>query len=327
MKKILLTLAALTMAFSAVAQPQLREDNIEEILKAMTLQEKAMLLVGGARAAMVNGVTSGVSANVPGAAGNTRPIERLGIPVTVLADGPAGLRIQPTRPGDANTYYCTGFPVGTLLASSWDLSLVEEVTKAMGNEVLEYGVDVLLAPGMNIHRNPLCGRNFEYFSEDPLLSGKMAAAYVRGIQSNGVGTSIKHYAANNQETNRNEDDAIISQRALREIYLKNFEIAVKEAQPWTLMTSYNIVNGVRASENKELLTDILRGEWGYQGLVITDWWNHSTNHDREVAAGNDIKMPRGMPDTLLAAVKDGSLSIDCVRASTRRLLEMILKLD
>ena len=161
MKRFLITLAALGMAFTAVAQPQLREDNIDEVLKAMTLQEKATLLVGGARAAMVNGVTSGVAANVPGAAGNTRPIERLGIPSTVLADGPAGLRIQPTRQGDTHTYYCTGFPVGTLLASSWDLSLVEDVTKAMGNEVLEYGVDVLLAPGMNIHRNPLCGRNFE----------------------------------------------------------------------------------------------------------------------------------------------------------------------
>ena len=176
MKKILLTLAALGMALMAFAQPQLRKDNIDEVLGAMTLQEKATLLVGGARAAVVNGVTSGVDWNVPGAAGNTRPIERLGIPGTVLADGPAGLRIQPTRQGTSQTFYCTGFPVGTLLASSWDTALVEEMTTAMGNEVLEYGVDVLLAPGMNIHRNPLCGRNFEYFSEDPLLSGKMAAA-------------------------------------------------------------------------------------------------------------------------------------------------------
>ena len=228
MKTALLTLALMGAAVLSYSQPKLTKDNIEEVLKAMTVQEKATLLVGGARAAIVEGVPSGLIAQVPGAAGNTRPVERLGIPMTVLADGPAGLRISPIRQGDNRTFYATGFPVGTLLGSSWDTALVEKVTSAMGNEVLEYGVDVLLAPGMNIHRNPLCGRNFEYFSEDPLLSGKMAAAYVRGIQGNGVGTSIKHYAANNQETNRNENDARISHRALREIYLKNFELAVKE---------------------------------------------------------------------------------------------------
>ena len=188
MKRFLIILALVGTAVFSYAQPKLTSDNIDEVLKAMTLQEKATLLVGGARAAMVEGVTSGMIAQVPGAAGNTRPIERLGIPGTVLADGPAGVRISPTRQGTDKTFYATGFPVGTLLASSWDIDLVEKVTTAMGNEVLEYGVDVLLAPGMNIHRNPLCGRNFEYFSEDPLLSGKMAAAYVRGIQSNGVGT-------------------------------------------------------------------------------------------------------------------------------------------
>ena len=326
MKKILLTLAALTMAFAAVAQPQLREDNIEEVLKAMTLQEKATLLVGGARAAMVNGVTSGVSANVPGAAGNTRPIERLGIPVTVLADGPAGLRIQPTRPGDANTYYCTGFPVGTLLASSWDLSLVEEVTKAMGNEVLEYGVDVLLAPGMNIHRNPLCGRNFEYFSEDPLLSGKMAAAYVRGIQSNGVGTSIKHYAANNQETNRNEDDAIISQRALREIYLKNFEIAVKESQPWTVMSSYNKLNGDYTQQSEGLLTTVLRDEWGFKGIVMTDWGNKAGTV-KSAKAGNDLMEPGNQNeiDRIIAGVQDGTISEEELNRNVRNMLTYIVR--
>ncbi|MBQ2172515.1 MAG: glycoside hydrolase family 3 C-terminal domain-containing protein [Bacteroidales bacterium] len=326
MKKILLTLAALGMTLAAVAQPQLRADNVEEVLKAMTLQEKATLLVGGARAAMVNGVTSGVAANVPGAAGNTRPIERLGIPSTVLADGPAGLRIQPTRPGDSNTYYCTGFPVGTLLASSWDLSLVEDVTKAMGNEVLEYGVDVLLAPGMNIHRNPLCGRNFEYFSEDPLLSGKMAAAYVKGIQSNGVGTSIKHYAANNQETNRNEDDAIISQRALREIYLKNFEIAVKEADPWTVMSSYNKLNGDYTQQSEGLLTTVLRDEWGFQGIVMTDWGNKAGTV-KSAKAGNDLMEPGNQNeiDRIIAGVQDGTISQEELDRNVRNMLNYIVR--
>ena len=326
MKKILLTLAALGMALVAFAQPQLNPDNIDEVLKAMTLQEKATLLVGGARAAMVNGVTSGVSANVPGAAGNTRNIDRLGIPVTVLADGPAGLRIQPTRPGDNNTYYCTGFPVGTLLASSWDLSLVQEVTTAMGNEVLEYGVDVLLAPGMNIHRNPLCGRNFEYFSEDPLLSGKMAAAYVRGVQSNGVGTSIKHYMANNQETNRNEDDAIISQRALREIYLKNFEIAVKESDPWTVMSSYNKMNGDYTQQSEGLLTTVLRDEWGFKGIVMTDWGNKAGTV-KSAKAGNDLMEPGNQNeiDRIVAGVQDGSISQEELDRNVRNMLNYIVR--
>ena len=312
-------------AVSALAQPKLRKDNIDEVLAAMTLEEKATLLVGGARAAMVNGVTSGTINEVPGAAGNTRPIERLGIPGTVLADGPAGLRISPTREGTSQTFYCTGFPVGTLLASSWDTALVEEVTTAMGNEVHEYGVDVLLAPGMNIHRNPLCGRNFEYFSEDPLLSGKMAAAYVRGVQSNGVGTSIKHFAGNNQETNRNENDARISQRALREIYLKNFEIAVKEGQPWTVMSSYNKINGAYTQQREDLLSTLLRDEWGFRGIVMTDWGNKAGTV-KSAAAGNDLMEPGAQNeiDRIIAAVRDGSLPIADVDRNVRRMLEYIV---
>ncbi len=326
MKKIFLIAAAGMMTLSALAQPQLRKDNIDEVIKAMTLEEKATLLVGGARAVIVDGVPTGTAAKVPGAAGNTRPIERLGIPGTVLADGPAGLRISPTRQNDKNTYYATGFPVGTLLASSWDVDLVTNVTKAMGEEVHEYGVDVLLAPGMNIHRNPLCGRNFEYFSEDPVLSGKMAAAYVNGIQSNDVGVSIKHYAVNNQETNRNEDNARVSERALREIYLKNFEIAVKESAPWTVMSSYNKLNGEYTQQKHDLLTGILRDEWGYKGIVMTDWGNKAGTV-KSAWAGNDLMEPGSQSeiDRIVAGVKDGSLKIEDVDRNVRNMLNYIVK--
>ena len=209
----------------AVSGPVLRPDNIPEIVSLLTLEEKAAILVGCGSSAF-----DGIGRNdigVKGSAGATHAIPRLGIPSIVFADGPAGLRIDPTRPGTDKTFYCTGFPIGTMLASAWNPELVQEVGEAMGNEVLEYGVDVLLGPGANIHRNPLCGRNFEYFSEDPVLAGETAAAYINGIESNGVGACIKHFAANNQELNRLHNDARLSQRALREIYLKVFEIAVR----------------------------------------------------------------------------------------------------
>ena len=292
----------------------LREDNIEAIIAAMTNEEKVTLLVGGP------------GDLVPGAAGYTRAIPRLGIPMTVLADGPAGLRIQPKREGTDQTFYCTGFPTSTLLASSWDPKLVETVTTAMGNEVLEYGVDVLLAPGMNLHRNPLCGRNFEYYSEDPLLSGKMAAAYIRGIQSNGVGTSAKHYAANNQETNRLENDALVGNRALRELYLKNFEIAVKEGKPWTVMSSYNTLNGDYTQQKHGLLTTVLRDEWGFDGIVMTDW-GVKEGTVKAAKAGNDLMEPGRQVeiDRLLAAVNAGEISQEELDRNVRRMLQYIVK--
>ena len=244
-----------------------------------------------------------------------------GVPNVMTADGPAGVRIEPQCGVDT-----TAFPCATQLACTWNTALVERIGAAAGLEVKENGIGVWLAPAMNIHRNPLCGRNFEYYYEDPLVSGMMATAMVNGVQSQGVGTSVKHFAANNKEVNRVECDSRLSERALREIYLKGFEIVVKAAQPLTLMTSYNILNGIRTSENHELVTDILRGEWGYEGMVTSDWWNHS-DHYKEIAAGNDVKMARGNPEHTLQMIREGKLDASDVRTCCRRVLEMILRLD
>lgn len=317
------------MLTSCSKAPQLGVDPIDDVIAAMTNEEKAHLLIGTGMAGLTTSDNPVIGASqkiVPGCAGTSYPIDRLGIPAVVLADGPAGLRIDPTREGDEATYYCTHFPIGTLLASTWDQGLVESVGQAMGNEVLEYGADVLLAPALNIHRNPLCGRNFEYYSEDPVVAGKIAAAYVRGIQSNGVGTSVKHFAVNNQEGFRMGNNAIATPRALREIYLKGFEIVVKEAQPWTVMSSYNYVNGTYTSESKDLQTTILRDEWGFEGMVMTDWLG-GKDAIAQMNAGNDMLQP-GLDEqyeAILAALNDGTLSQDVVNRNIKRILEMILK--
>ena len=332
MKKLFITGAMLLLTSATMtAQIKLTSGNIDEVMKAMTLEEKAQLLVGGGNDSFVgSGAMLGHQKRyVAGAAGTTVEIPRLGIPATVVADGPAGVHIDPKRDNDPNSYYATGFPIGTCLASTWNTELVEQVGQAIGNETLEYGVDVILGPGMNLHRSPLCGRNFEYYSEDPIVTGLIGAAVIKGIQSQGVGVSAKHFAVNSQESSRTKVDERLSQRALRELYLKGFEMAVRQSDPWTLMSSYNIINGVYAQGNKDLLSTILRDEWGYKGIVMTDWISKREKlpTEQEVEAGNDLMMP-GYPaqaEDIVQAVKAGRLDIKYVDQNVRRMLEYIVK--
>lgn len=332
-KKMVLAVAvgALSVTMTAQTAPQLNANNIEEVIKAMTLEEKAQLLVGGGNDGFVgSGAMLGHQKKfVPGAAGTTVAIPRLGIPATVQCDGPAGVHIDAHREGDSRNYYATGFPVGTCLASTWNTDLVRKVGEAIGNETLEYGCDVVLGPGMNLHRNPLCGRNFEYYSEDPVVTGLMGTAFVLGVQSQGVGVSAKHFAVNSQESDRTRVDERLSQRALRELYLKGFEMMVRKSNPWTIMSAYNKINGIYAQGNKDLLTNILRNDWGYKGIVETDWIGKREDLpvEQEVAAGNDLMMP-GYPaqvKDIVNAVKSGKLDINDVDRNVRRMLEYIVK--
>ena len=330
-KSVILSLAAAVVVVgcsTADKAPVQKTLNQEEVMSKMSLEDKAHFVIGTGMAGFSgnDAVIGATRSLVPGAAGTTYPLDSLGIPAIVLADGPAGLRIDATREGDSATYYCTHFPIGTLLASTWNTQLVEEVGQAIGEEVKEYGADVLLAPALNIMRNPLCGRNFEYYSEDPVVAGKTAGAYITGVQKNDVGTCIKHFAANNQETNRMNNDARISQRALREIYLKGFEIAIKESKPWTVMTSYNYINGVYSSESKDLVQTILRDEWGYEGTVMTDWFG-GKDGAVQMWAGNDMLQPGKQEqfDSIVAGVKSGKLAEADLDRNVARILNLIEK--
>ena len=328
-KKTLLSVCSACICMSASAQtPKFGVDPLDKVISAMTLDEKLDVLIGssGNQSTDANATIGNASELVPGAAGQVNGVPRLGIPSTVVADGPAGLRIQPKRQGTDKTFYCTHFPVAMLMSATWNTQLVKEVGAAMGNEVKHYGVDVLLAPATNIHRNPLNGRNFEYYSEDPLLAGNICAAMVGGVQSNGVGTSLKHFALNNQETNRTSNNVIGTPRTFREIYLKPFEIVVKQAQPWTVMTSYNKVNGTMTSERCDLVTEILRHEWGFKGMVMTDWFG-GQNAVAQMEAGNDLLMPGkvNQREEIRKAVLNGRLSMEIIDRNVRHILEYILK--
>ena len=314
-------LAIVLMAISPMAFPQqehlrLTSDNVDEVIALMTPEEKVDLCIGiGAFWGEYTGE------GIAGAAGGVGGNARFGFPRSYMADSPQGLRISKTWPGATASRPTTSFPAPILLASTWDVEATREVGAAIGEECKAYGVATLLAPAINIVRFPLSGRTAEYFTEDPLLNGRLATAYTQGVQSQGVGTSVKHFAANSQETARKINDARVSERALREVYLRGFEMAVKEADPWTVMSSYNKINGIYASANSWLLEDVLRGEWGFQGMVMTDW-DAGVDGAKQLAAGNDLCQPGRdvQRRQALAALESGELTMEALDRNVRRLL-------
>ncbi|MCB0488245.1 MAG: glycoside hydrolase family 3 C-terminal domain-containing protein [Cyclobacteriaceae bacterium] len=319
--------------FSLVANawaqtPQLGKNPVSEVVAAMTIEEKVTVLVGAGM--YVPGMPFGgnvepveAQKRVIGAAGVVNGIPRLGIPSMVVCDGPAG--VHAFNSGKSRLYYATAWPIGTLMASSWDTTMVKTIGAAYGQEAKEFGIDVILGPGLNIQRNPRGGRNFEYYSEDPVLTGNIASAMVKGIQSQGVGTSPKHFFANNQEWNRMTVDVVASERALREIYLKGWEILVKQAKPWTIMSSYNLVNGTYTSQDPQLLTNLLRDEWGYKGFVMTDWFG-GRDAVAQMKAGNNLLMPGTPPQrqAILEAVKSGSLDVKTLDKNVTDILNIMM---
>ncbi|WP_091900388.1 glycoside hydrolase family 3 N-terminal domain-containing protein [Prevotella sp. lc2012] len=304
---------------SVFAQVKLSAINIDEIVQTMTLEEKCHLVLGC-------GMHFNDEAKFPGTAGSTYAIARLGIPETYCADSQQGLRMDHHRDWDHRDYYPTDFVASMTLASTWDREAAYKVGQGIGNEVKEFGLDWILSPSMNLIRDALCGRNHEYYSEDPYLSGMIAAGYVNGVQSEGTAACPKHFIANNQETNRSNNISQMSQRALREIYLKAFEIMVKESNPWTIMTSYNKLNGPYAVQNHELLTTIVRDEWGWKGMYVSDWGG-GDNAVAAMQAGNDMLQPGSdmQYQVILAAAKNGQLSMEVLDANVKRILEYVVK--
>ena len=339
---------------------ELADEKAMEFVNTLSVEELIDLAAGDPGKAQ-GGNLGAAGISVPGSAGETHrcAIEK-GLASIVLADGPAGLRLMkyyhvdegkivpmpfefslegglfydgPTDlPGERYYQYCTAIPVGTMLAQTWNTNLIQKIGAMIGKEMEYFGVTLWLAPGMNIHRNPLCGRNFEYYSEDPYVAGTMAAAMTDGVQSNyGCGTTIKHFACNNQEDNRMGSDSILSERAVRELYLKGFEIAVKESQPLSIMTSYNLINGVHAANNHDLCTDVARNEWGFQGAIMTDWTTTEVDESCTASgcmrAGNDLVMPGsfGDHDNMKKELEEGTLQIEDLKACIARLVSVIWK--